>query len=86
MTEEIPPLRSSRSSASGSGRNSGAEVGSSTTVLPARSTNQSYSQLGRGTTTPEPSAPSTSSTNASPARVPGVKITSSGRKRTSELG
>ena len=57
--------------ASGSGRNSGAVVGSSTTVLPARSTNQSYSQLGRGTTTPEPSAPRTSRTMARPARVPG---------------
>ncbi len=86
MTEEIPPLPRSRSSSSGSGRNSGADVGSSTTLLPARSTNQSYSQLGRGTTTPDPSAPRTSRTKASPARVPGVKITSSGRKRTSEPG
>ena len=48
--------------------------------------NQSYSQLGRVTTTPEPSAPSTSSTIASPARVPGVNSTSSGRKRTSSTG
>ena len=86
MTDEIPPFARSRSSSFGSGRNSGGAVGSSTTFLPARSTNQSYSQLGRGTTTPEPSSPSTSSTKASPARVPGVKITSSGRKRTSESG
>ncbi len=86
MTEEIPPPASSRSSSSGSGTNSGGRVGSSTTRLPARSTNQSYSQLGRGTTTPEPSGPSTSSTIASPERVPGVNSTSSGRKRTSDEG
>ena len=86
ITEEMPPRASSRSSSCGSGRNPGASVASSTTRLPARSMNQSYSQLGRGTTTPEPSAPSTSSTIARPARVPGVNSTSSGWKRTSESG
>ena len=54
--------------------------------LPARSMNQSYSQLGRGTMTPLPSAPRTSRSMASPERVPGVKITSSGWKRTSLPG
>ena len=86
MTDEIPPAESSRSSSAGSGRNSGGAVGSSTRRLPARSTNQSYSQLGRGTTTPVPSVPSTSSTMASPDRVPEVKSTSSGRNRTSVDG
>ncbi|OGO55866.1 MAG: hypothetical protein A2V85_11805 [Chloroflexi bacterium RBG_16_72_14] len=86
ITLEIPPPDSSRSSSPGSGRNAGGRVGSSTTCLPARSTNQSYSQLGRGTTTPVPSAPRTSSTIARPDLVPGVNSTSSGRNRTSEDG